>query len=142
MTSAVETLARQVAAALASVADIRVAWLFGSRVHDRARDDSDIDIAVSWPHDLDGAGREDGRRSIVAALTDALGPLGETADVVDIDRADSGVAFRAISEGRLVLELSAADRIAACTRVARRYDDDAPNRARFLEAARRLRHRA
>ena len=79
--------------------------------------------------------RELARRAVVAALTDALGAVGERADVVDLETADSAVTFRAI-QGRLVLARTEAERVRIETRVGRRYDDDTPKRALFRRAAR------
>jgi hypothetical protein len=76
------------------------------------------------------------RRRIVTALTDAMGPIGERTDVVDVDRSNSSVAFRAIRDGRRALTRAEAERVAAQVRISRRYDDDAPKRALYRDAAR------
>lgn len=136
MSPAAELL-RGIAEALEPLDSVRVAWLFGSRVRGTATERSDLDLAVALGLGLDDVGRERVRRAIVGALTDALGALGERTDVVDIDRADGGVAFRALREGRRVLSRSESDRVAAEVRIARRYDDEAPRRALYREAARR-----
>lgn len=125
------------AAALEPLDAVRVAWLFGSQATGRAGARSDLDVAVVHPRELDDVGREHVRRQIVAALTDALGRLGERADVVDVDRTNSAVAFRAIRDGRRLLARTESERVAAEVRVMRRYDDEAPRRALFREAARR-----
>jgi predicted nucleotidyltransferase len=130
-----EDLARQVATALEPLDVVRVAWLFGSQAAGTAGARSDLDLAVVHARDLDDEGRERARRRIVAALTDALGRLGERADVVDVDRTGSSVAFRAISDGRRVIARSESERVAAEVRVMRRYDDEAPRRALFRRAA-------
>ena len=129
-----DPLAAAMATALGPLAGVRVAYLFGSRARGDARADSDLDVAVSFAP-TDDRGREALRREIIAALTDALGNIGERADVVDLERADSAVAFRAIRDGRLVLKRSDADRVRVEVRVGRRYDDDAPKRALFRRAA-------
>lgn len=121
--------------ALLPIEAIRVAYLFGSRARGGARRDSDLDIGVGYPRDLDARGREQARRAIVGALTDSIGALGERADVVDLEAADSAVAFNAIRQGRLVFARSAAERIRLVTLIARRYDDDRPKRALFRKAA-------
>lgn len=132
------SLASAVGAALAPLVQVRVAWLFGSRVSGAARPDSDLDVAVAFPRALDDAGRFQGRLQIVAALTDALGPLGERADVVDIDEADAAVAFAALAQGRLALARSDDERVEATVRIMRRHADDLPRRQLFREAARRV----
>lgn len=133
-----DELVSQLASALAPLAEVRVAWVFGSRVRGAARPDSDLDLAVAFPRTLDAAGRFQARLQIVAAVTDALGALGERADVVDIDESDAAVAFAALSEGHLVLERSEDERVEAAVRIMRRNSDDLPRRLLFREAARRV----
>jgi predicted nucleotidyltransferase len=130
-----DDLLRRAAAALEPLDVVRVAWLFGSQATGRAGARSDLDVAVVHRRDLDDPAREQARRQIVAALTDALGRLGERADVVDIDRTGSAVAFRAIRDGRRLVARTESERVAAEVRVMRRYDDDAPRRALFRKAA-------
>jgi predicted nucleotidyltransferase len=131
-----EELTQRVAEALAPLEAVRVAWVFGSRIAGTATDRSDLDVAVVFVRALDDAERERMRRSIVAALTDAMGAVGERADVVDVDRASSSVAFRAIRDGRRALARSEGERVAAEVRIARRYDDEAPKRELYRRAAR------
>jgi uncharacterized protein len=123
-------------AALLPLDAVRVAYFFGSRAEGGARPDSDVDIAVAFTPGASARAREDARRAIVGLVTDALGALGERADVVDLDAADSAVSFRAIKDGRLLFARTAEERVRAEVRVGRRYDDDAPKRALFREAAR------
>jgi hypothetical protein len=130
-----ESLRDRIARCLEPFAAVRAAWLFGSQVTGRARPDSDVDIAISYDRALDSDGRETQRRSMVGALADALGRVGERADVVDLDDCDSAVAFRAVSEGTLLFTRSEADRVRVVARVARRYDDESPRRALFRRAA-------
>jgi predicted nucleotidyltransferase len=137
MSMGLDELMRRIASAIDPIEDVRVAWLFGSQASGGATNRSDLDLAVAMGSDLGDEAREQVRRRIVGALTDALGALGERADVVDIDRTSSGVAFRAVRDGRRVLRRSESDRVAAEVRVARRYDDDAPRRSLYREAARR-----
>lgn len=129
-------LLRLIAAALEPLGSVRVAWLFGSHVRGTATERSDLDLAVALAIGLDDVARERTRRRIIAALTDALGRLGERTDVVDVDRAASGVAFRALREGQRVLSRSESDRVGAEVRIMRRYHDEAPRRALYREAAR------
>ena len=131
-----DELTRRVAEALAPLDAVRVAWVFGSRVAGTATDRSDLDVAVALPRELDGARREQVRRAIVRALTDALGAIGERADVVDLDRTSGSVAFRAITEGRRAVSRSESERVAVEVRIARRYDDEAPRRELYRRAAR------
>ncbi len=130
-----DELVRRVAAALGPLEAVRVAWLFGSRVAGTSHARSDLDIAVVYARGLDDAGRERARRVIVAALTDALGAIGERADVVDVDRTSSSVAFRAIRDGRRVVVRSERERTVSEVGIMRRYDDEAPRRELFRRSA-------
>jgi len=142
MEPATDTLVERVRRALAGVHGIRVGYLFGSRVAGRPRADSDLDLAVLFDPSLDAGARLRVELDIVAALTDALGPVGERTDVVDLGRAGSGVAFRAIRDGQCVFERDRAERVRLVARTARRYDEDAPRREltrrAAIRAARRL----
>jgi predicted nucleotidyltransferase len=131
-----QDLDRRIHAALAPVDGVRLAYVFGSRARGAARADSDLDIAVAYPVEADGRARESLRRAAFAALVRELGALGEVADIVDVDAADSAVAFRAIHDGRRVLTRDERERVRIEVRIARRYDDDAPKRALFRRAAR------
>jgi len=137
----VDTLVERVRRALAGVAGIRVAYLFGSRVTGRARADSDLDLAVKYDPVLDTAGRLRLELDVIAALADELGSLGERADVVDLDRASSALAFRAIRDGRRVVERDPGERVRLEARIARTYDDDAPRREVIRQAAARAARR-
>ena len=128
-------LAARVGDALDPLEAVRVAWVFGSRVRGQPREDSDLDLAVVYARQLDGAAREHARRLIVAALTDVLGAVGERADVVDLSDADSAVAFHAVAGGTLALARTEAERVEACVFAWRRYDDEAPRRALYRRAA-------
>jgi predicted nucleotidyltransferase len=142
MEADVDRLVARVRRALEPIAGVRVAYLFGSQVTGRARPDSDLDLAVLYEPSLDAEGREEVRRDVVAALVRELGPLGEAGDVVDLDRVGSGVGFRAVRDGRLLLERERAERVHLVVRIARAYDDDAPRRELMrraaIEAGRRL----
>jgi predicted nucleotidyltransferase len=137
-----DELAATMASALAPLDRVRVGYLFGSHATGRARQDSDLDVGVVYAPELDEEERERLRRELVALLTDALGALGERADIVDLDAASSAVAFRAISDGKRLFARTERERVAVEVRVARRYDDEAPRRALYrraaVEAARRL----
>lgn len=128
-------LVASVATALAGVEELRLAWVFGSRLAGRPRTDSDLDVAVRYDAGLDDAGREAARRRLVAALADALGAVGERADVVDLDRADVAVAFEAVRQGSLALARSEDERVEVVARVARRYDDERGKRELYRRAA-------
>lgn len=130
-----DELASSVGCALSRVPSVRVAFVFGSRVTGRARIDSDLDVAVVYDRTLTDREREAARRDVLDELAASLGALGERADVVDLDRCDSSVAFSAIKHGRLALARSEPERVRTVVAIARRFDDDAPKRALFRRAA-------
>jgi predicted nucleotidyltransferase len=125
-----------VARAAAQEPAVRVAYVFGSQRTGSARPDSDLDVAVAYAAEADDERRELGRRALVASLERSLGALGERSDIVDLDRANSAVAFRAIRDGLCAFSRTPRDRAEAEARVARRHDDDAPRRELFRRAAR------
>lgn len=131
-------LCARVAAATTRVPGVRLAYVFGSRIGGRPREDSDLDVAVLYDRSLDVRGREEARRDLLDALAEVLGALGERADIVDLDRCDSAVAFAAIRNGRLAHARDEDERIQLVSKIARRYDDDAPTRTLFREAARKV----
>lgn len=117
---------------------VALAYLFGSRARGTARPDSDLDLAVLWDATLESRERAEREGELRSALVGALGPLGERADLLDLAAAGSAVAFRVIREGRLLACADDRARVAFVARVARRYDDEAPHRALFRAAARRV----
>jgi predicted nucleotidyltransferase len=123
--------------ALLPVAAVRVAYVFGSRARGTARKESDLDIAVLFARGLDVAARHDAYLDVIARAEDAFGAAVRI-DVVDLQEADSAVAFRAITQGRLVLARTHEERLRTEVTVARRYEDDGPKRRLFLDAARRV----
>lgn len=127
----------EVGAALEVVPAVRVAYVFGSRASGRARPNSDLDVAVLYDLRLDADGLESEGRDALASLTDAFGRLGESADILDLERSGSAVSFRAIRDGDCVLARDRAERARLEARVGRRYDDEAPRRALIRRAAAR-----
>jgi len=75
---------------------VRLAYVFGSHAAGKVTRFSDVDIAVlfeeSVEKDVDGL-----RAAIVEAVED------EAVDLVDLGSAPPGLAYRIVSEGRLVL---------------------------------------
>lgn len=121
--------------ALAPIDAIRVAYLFGSRASGKARTDSDLDLAIALPRELDDVQRGRVKLEVIDALSAKLGSLGERVDVLDLDRAGSAVAFAAISRGRCAFLRERADRVRVEARIARRYDDERPYRELMRAAA-------
>lgn len=130
-------LVRTLAQVVATEPDVVLAYLFGSRAHGTPRPDSDLDVAVAYAPHLDGAAREAARRRLVVALADALGAVGETADVIDLERCGATLAFRAIRDAVPIFVRDARVRVTLEARIARQYDDEAPYRELFRRAARR-----
>lgn len=125
-----------IAAVLLPMQEVRVAYLFGSQARGNARPDSDLDVALGLEPGLDGGQRASLVLDVIAALTDALGPLGERTDLLDLGRAGSAVAFRVIRDGRCVLCRNPRDKVRLEASIARRYDDEHPYRELFRRAAR------
>jgi predicted nucleotidyltransferase len=130
-----EGITRALRDVLAQMPEVRLAYLFGSYTSGKARKDSDLDVAVRFAPDLNSTARGNATLRLISALTDKLGKLGERADILDLDLAGSGVAFRVIRDGQCLLARDEAERIRLVARIARRYDDDAPYRALFRKAA-------
>lgn len=124
--------------ALEPLEDVRVAYVFGSRVKGRPRLDSDLDVAVWFRPTMDEWSRELLRRRVIEQLADELGTLGEFADVVELDRAGSGVAFAALRDGVRVIARDHEERVALESRIMRFYWDDEPRRELFRKAAARV----
>jgi predicted nucleotidyltransferase len=130
-----EALVEAVSTALADLDEVRLCWVFGSRIAGRPRPDSDLDVAV-WLAPVDDERRRvEILRAVIDRLAHALGELGERTDVVELDRADPGVAFAAIRDGRLAIARSDRERVLVVARLSRAYDDDAPRRELYRRAA-------
>jgi len=125
MMSSVEELAERLQAALEPIADVRLVYLFGSVVSGRCHGESDLDVGVVYPRELDGWARERLRREIVAALTDALGRLGERADVVDLERVPGALALDAVRRGRRLIVRDQGERCQFEALAVKRSDDEA-----------------
>lgn len=125
-------LVASVRKALEPITAVRVAYLFGSRVTGRTHAESDLDIALSLSHDAD---RHRVELDAYAALARTLGQIGERADLLDLSRCGSAVAFKVLREGTRVLARSEKERIALEAWIMRRYDDEAPRRKLFRKAA-------
>jgi predicted nucleotidyltransferase len=133
--ASVDAIGRAIKDALAAVPSIEVAYLFGSRARGDARPDSDLDLAIALPREMDDAERGRVKLHVIDVLTASLGQLGERADIVDLDRAGSSVAFAAIAQGQCVYARDRVDRVRLEARVARRYDDERPYRELMRAAA-------
>jgi predicted nucleotidyltransferase len=139
MTAPVPLPSRQ-AAAVASAAGLvpgrLVVFLFGSQLTGRTWAESDLDLAVRWKPGLGLEARIEAERAFTARLSERIGVLADRLDLVDLDRAASAVAFRAVRDGKFIWAESEAERVRAIVRVSRRYDDEAPLRRLYRDAAR------
>jgi predicted nucleotidyltransferase len=133
---AFQALQARIATALEPFGEVRVAYLFGSQALGTARADSDLDVALRFERAVSEQRRGELLLRIIEQLSKELGPLGERADLLDLDRASSTVAFRAIRDGKCVLSRHPRDRIRLEAQLARRYDDERPYRELFRRAAR------
>lgn len=97
-----------------------VAYLFGSRAAGRARDTSDIDIAVLFDRDVGLLEQED----LTARLAGAL--EAPDVDVVVLDRAPLELQGKVIQEGRVIFSADEARRVAFEVRTRSMYFDFVP----------------
>jgi predicted nucleotidyltransferase len=92
-----ETLLRAIRRAMASSARVQAALLFGSRATERARADSDIDVAVL----LDEAPSASDRKNVLMSLASALGKelRADRLDIVLLNDAPPKLAFQVLRHG-------------------------------------------
>lgn len=125
-----------------SVPGARAVWLFGSRASGRQRPDSDVDVASSLEPELGAEARALARSRLSGAVTEELGPLGDSLDLVDLEEASATLAFRVIRDGLCLHASDRGARLAFEVRIARRYDDEAhlrrPIRRAAIRAGRRM----
>jgi predicted nucleotidyltransferase len=129
-------LVSRIGVALDPIAEVRLAYLFGSQARGTARPDSDLDLALRFDPACSSERRGELMLEVISALSVALGALGERVDVLDLDRASSSVGFRVIREGRCALCRDPRERVRLEASIARRYDDERPYRELFRRAAR------
>lgn len=119
-------------------ADPRIAFaiLFGSRGRGSAHDRSDTDLAV---------GLARGARLSVVELGDLLSRLetaaGGPVDVVLLDEAGPGLAYRAFRDGRVIFERDRAALVARKARAILEYLDFRPIEETFTQAVLGAGHR-
>jgi len=113
-------LVSRLAAALASVPEVELAYLFGSHARGRARAESDIDLAIRVSP---AAAR--GSRATLALLFDRLGRVApsDRLDLVLLNDAPSLLRHRVLSTGRLLVERTPGARVRFATRTIREYQD-------------------
>jgi hypothetical protein len=122
----------QISDALAKRGDrVVCAYVFGSVARDQAGPLSDIDVAVFFAPALDA----DARFALAAAIVSDLDYVdGRRVDLAILNDAPPLLAHRAISEGRILLSLDEAARVAFECRVISEYLDFQPVLARYDRA--------
>lgn len=96
-----EALLEAVGRAVAPLANVRAALLFGSRATGRARPHSDIDVAILLD-EAPGADRKDVLMSLIAALGAEL--RSDRLDVVLLNDAPPKLAFHVLKDGLVAFE--------------------------------------
>ena len=115
-----EELARRLAELLAALPEVDLAYLFGSRVSERVRAESDIDVAIL----VTESAAVDARAEL-ARLLAHLGRVvpSERLDVVLLNRAPSLLRHRIVSRGRLLFAREPRLRVRFVARAVQDYQD-------------------
>ena len=131
----VEGLIAAVKAALLPRAEVRAALIFGSQVTGRARQDSDIDIAVL----LDAPPLPSERKEQLRTLLEALGSSlrMDRVDLVLLNEAPSKLAFQVLKHGRVVFARDPIELHRFRVRTYSRHADYQPIERLFREATKR-----
>jgi len=88
--------------ALEPLEEVRAALLFGSQATDRARSDSDIDVAVLVDPTCLERGSDKVLRSVIGALSREL--AADRLDVVILNSASPALAFQVLKHGKVAFE--------------------------------------
>jgi predicted nucleotidyltransferase len=116
--------------ALAELAEVRLAFLFGSRARGRrARPDSDYDVAVLVGDDRVGQSREGVLRRVVSRLGREVSSA--HLDMVLLDDAPPLLRQRVLRDGVLLFEREPGDRARFARRTIRDYQDGSVRREDF-----------
>ena len=114
---------------LAALPEIRLAYLFGSRVKGSARPDSDLDIAILVDDRL-AAGPGEINRTIRRLAGRLSGEIpSEALDVVLLNTAPAVLRHRVVREGKLLHARSETERVRFAIRAIRDYQDMEPRLA-------------
>ncbi|ROO26377.1 DNA polymerase subunit beta [Salinisphaera orenii MK-B5] len=114
---------------LAAQPDIRLGMVFGSVTHDRARTDSDLDIALLGDHAL----ASERRAELIAALARLYG---RPVDLIDLKTAGIPIARSAVLDGQVLYSRNSGDYPAQVTRLLIDSADFLPYRDRLLKERR------
>lgn len=98
---AVQTLLAAVRRALEPLDEVAAALVFGSRAQGRAREDSDIDVAVLLRKEPPAEHRKDELRRLIEALGSEL--ASDRLDVIVLDDAPPVLAFQVLKHGKEAL---------------------------------------
>jgi predicted nucleotidyltransferase len=131
-------LDERLAAVVRALPEVVAAYLFGSRAGERARQGSDVDVAVIFAPGVD----RESRFRLRCLLSERLARTVRvaSADVVDLEAASPLLAHEVLRRGRLLLSRDQARRLEVVTRQIMRYIDSRPMRRELDEATfRRLR---
>jgi uncharacterized protein len=121
--------------AVAPVAEVSAALVFGSRARGRARADSDIDVGIL----LGGGLGPSDRKAQLARLFRALGKelAADRLDVVILNEASPALAFQVLEHGAVAFERNPAELHRFRVLTYRRHADYEPVERLFREATRR-----
>ena len=134
MNNQIETFKQSIRNVLERYPLVKAAYLFGSHAENRAKPDSDLDIALLGPRNELAPLKLD----ILAALT-AAGM--DRVDLVLLDGADTVLRFEAVHHNCLIYSREEFDHPAYFTRILQEYFDLEPYLAIQREALKqRLRH--
>ena len=131
----VSIVKRQLSAFLATRREILAAYLFGSFASDRARPDSDIDIAVVVDEKNLRPNSLKYRLALMAELGSVLGR--SDVDLVLMNEAPPALAQNIITKGRLIFERSRSARVAFQVRTLNVFMDTEPMRRLHLHYLKR-----
>ena len=122
-------VAERLGRALRLLPEVRLAVLFGSRAHQRHRQDSDFDIGILLD---DGTARAD-RGLTIRRLAGRLGREVSSAlvDLVILNDAPTLLRHRVLRDGVLLFQRAPAERVRFAVKTIREYQDGQIRRDRF-----------
>ena len=134
MSQTLADLRTRIAQAVAGIGGIGTVAVFGSQAKDRARPNSDLDVAI-----LPAGTDPTLRRKLIARASAALEGLvpSRRVDVVLVDEAPELLRHRIFAHGRIVVQHTPEDWRAWRVRTMREHGDREPYRRMLREALRR-----
>lgn len=125
-----QSIERALTKFLESRSEVQAAYLFGSLVTGRARQDSDVDIAILVSKEAMGRDPFQYRLDFMAELMGIL--KRDDVDLILLNQAPPLLAHRVLKRGKLIFERSASARVAFQVRTVNRYLDTQPMRNLYL----------